>query len=75
MSTVFEFQSIIRDGVIPIPKEYAGKIQSSAVQVSITEITANSTQKVKPFTFEDFSAISIDTRSWKFDREEANERR
>ncbi|GHV43650.1 hypothetical protein AGMMS50268_15680 [Spirochaetia bacterium] len=75
MSSVIEFQSVIRDGVIPIPKEYAGKIQSSAIQVAITEITANSPKKVKPFTFEDFSAIAIDTRSWKFDREEANERR
>jgi hypothetical protein len=71
--TSIKFQSVVEDDIIHIPEQYHGQIDP-LVTVTITSPKIKLRTKSKPFTLEDFSAIKIDTRNWKFDREEANER-
>jgi hypothetical protein len=55
--------------VFPIPKEYIGK-ELEFIVFSTEEILSKPTLSKKVT----FNAISIDTRKYKFDREEANAR-
>jgi hypothetical protein len=63
------FQAEIKNGIIEIPKQYIGQIASS-VNVSVSERKNHK----KHVTDADFKAVRLDTRDWKFNREEANER-
>jgi hypothetical protein len=71
-----QFESIIEGGVIRIPAQYMGKLPDS-VKVTLVP-TENMRNKFNPkaragaLSPNDFSALKIDTRGWKFDREEAN---
>jgi len=77
MNTI-QFNTIINDGVIQIPEQYL-KLIPLAVNVTIIP-TGHERQKFKPKTKEkplnidEFPAI-LETKDWKFNREEANERR
>jgi hypothetical protein len=62
------FQTEIKNGIIEIPKQYIGQI-SSSVDVFVLERKSYKRQ----VTVADFKAIKLDTRNWKFNREEANE--
>ena len=64
----YEFSSIVEEGVIKIPEEYKEKI-SSPVKVIILSDGKRDTVKRKKF-----SAIKLNTRNYKFSREEANAR-
>ena len=64
----YEFNSIVEGGVIKIPEEYKEKI-SSPVKVIILSDGKSDTTKRKIF-----SAIKLNTKNYKFDREEANAR-
>ncbi|MDR3236401.1 MAG: hypothetical protein LBT48_06745 [Prevotellaceae bacterium] len=55
--------------VFPIPKDYVGK--ELEIIVFPTEEVSSKPSSSKEVTF---NAISIDTRKYKFDREEANAR-
>ena len=79
MMQTIQFESVIEGGVIRVPDRYIQEIPSP-VQVTLAPISG---VKIKPapkaeagsLSFDHFSALKIDTKNWKFDREEANERR
>ena len=63
----YEFLAQPENGVIRIPERYKSKIPSRArVTVRVEEVSSVRDILLPP---------SLDTRRWKFDREEANERR
>jgi hypothetical protein len=76
--SVIRFESVIEDNMIRIPEEYIGRIPS-AVTVTLTLMDAErprfrpKTKKELP-SLDEFPAM-LDTTGWKFDREEAHERR
>ena len=66
MQTI-EFNSVISDGVIPIPEKYRGSLSSSVRVIVMANDTAVPESK-------NFSAMKLKTKNFKFNREEANER-
>ena len=72
--TALAFESEINGNTIVIPEEYRGKI-SSTVLVTLIErrprLHSEQDERKKAMRF---SPPHIDTRGWKFDREEANAR-
>jgi hypothetical protein len=76
--TSISFQSVVKGGSIVIPPEYRDSIPSTApvsviVELEPSPVVHTRTKKGK-FTPSDFSIVSIDTKDWKFNRDEANER-
>ena len=72
----YEFYAKLENGFIRVPEKYRNKITAD-VKVILLE------QKIAVFDKEEANApkrtdllspITIDTRGWKFDKEEANER-
>ena len=79
MEQAIHFETIIECGTIRIPEQYIKKIPAS-VMVTLaplkeSRIKVGSKSKVDTLSASDFSVLKIDTREWKFSREEANERR
>ena len=64
----YEFYASIEDGIIKIPNEHVGKLPS---YVKIIILANEKTSGGKRCAFPDFA---IDTSSFVFNREEANER-
>ena len=75
---VIQFESRVEGNVIRIPEEYVGQMPAT-VTVSFVDVEKPrfrpKTKKEKPSSIEEFSDLKLDTRNWKFDREEANARR
>ena len=73
-----QFESIVDNNIIAIPVEYRDKLRSgSKVRVSATlsfGSQVNEKAKAGTLSINDFTALRIDTRGFKFNREEANER-
>jgi hypothetical protein len=72
------FQSVIEGNVIVIPPEYRDRLPASTpvsviIKVESGSIVQTRTKK-KPFASSDFHAVTINTKDWKFNRDEANER-
>jgi len=66
-----EFQTTIKeDGSILIPHEYAGNTGANVRVILLSTETLNVSQVKKT----KFSAVSINTKDYKFDRVSANER-
>ena len=78
MRTV-QFETVVNDNVISIPVKYRSKIRSGArvkVFASVSDDNnENPKTKAGALTANDFIALRIDTRSFVFNREYANERR
>ena len=73
-----QFETVVNGNSIRIPEQYMGEIPYS---VMVTLVPTSKTRpKLKPrakageLSIDDFTPF-IDTRNFKFDREEANERR
>jgi hypothetical protein len=65
----YEFNSIIEEkGIIHIPEQYMSYVKCPVKITLLTNEKTKRTQKKR------FSAISIKTKNFKFDREEANAR-
>ena len=77
MQTI-EFQSVVENDVIRIPEAYRGAFTTPIRVMICTDDQPNPKihhrTKTKPLTPSDFSALHLDTRGWKFNREEADER-
>ena len=77
MMPVIQFESVVEGDVIRIHEQYIGQI-SNRVAVTLIDVEKPrfrpKTQKELP-GIEKFSDLKLDTNNWKFDREEANERR
>jgi len=66
----YEFDTVVRDGIIRIPSQYIGR-QLSSVRVIIID-SANKPD-IQPQK-QRFSAMRLKTKGFKFNRDEANER-
>ncbi|MCL2808483.1 MAG: hypothetical protein FWD24_00295 [Treponema sp.] len=65
----YEFNSVVGNGgIIHIPQQYLTKIFSPVKVIILTN------EKVPNNKNENFSAISLETKGFKFNRDEANER-
>jgi hypothetical protein len=63
----YEFNAAIENGVIHIPDMYRGRIRPNVKVILLEQDRDKSAKK-------DFSALHLNTKGFKFDREEANER-
>ena len=78
MQQVIHFQSAVEGGMIRIPEQYRKQV-SSTVEVTLAPVSQirpkfRPKTKDRPLSIDEFPAV-LDTTGWKFDREEANERR
>ncbi|MCL1875957.1 MAG: hypothetical protein FWF87_06850 [Synergistaceae bacterium] len=74
--SVIQFESVVEGNIIRIPEQYIGQIPT-VVAVTIVDIERprlNRRIRKELPDINDFPAV-FDTSGWKFDREEANERR
>jgi len=72
----YEFYAVPENGTIKIPKQFKNKI-ITGVKVILLEkkaIKLNNDETNPLKRTDSLSPVSIDTRGWKFDKEEANER-
>jgi hypothetical protein len=67
------FDSVIDGDKIHIPEKLIGNIGASVRVIIFPNDTISSERK--PATLEDFTDLKIPTKGWKFNRDEANERR
>ena len=68
------FESIIDNGLIQIPEVYQDIFKTnSVVTVKISAASKQVLQR-ESLTESDFIAMKLDTKGWKFNRDEANER-
>ncbi len=79
MQHAIQFETVVERGVIRIPDQYI-KALPAAVRVTLApagdpRIKRGSKSQAGALSVGDFSALKIDTRGFRFDREEANERR
>jgi hypothetical protein len=76
--SVIQFDSVVEGDIIRIPEEYLNTIHSVAkvtvLSQTIREDFVSPTTKAGTLSLDDFTELKIDTRNFKFDREEANER-
>ena len=71
----YEFYTTPKNGIIKIPEQYKDKIKSSVKVIVHENIYPNPDNASGLFKRTDLlSPISIDTKGWTFDKEEANER-
>ena len=74
---VIQFESIVNGGLIRIPDEYKDFV-SSVVNVTLVPATQERPRfkpktKEWPDSIDEFPAV-LDTKGWKWDKDEANER-
>jgi hypothetical protein len=79
MQQAIQFETIVEKGIIHIPERYIdvvpAAVKVTVVPVSETSIKIGAKSKAGLLSDADFSALKIDTKNWRFNREEANERR
>ena len=63
---MFEFRSTIENGVIPLPQEYRAIADGTVRVIVLPEGQEESTEQ--------FTALKLDTKGFRFDREYANDR-
>jgi hypothetical protein len=69
------FNSVIEDNIIRIPEMYKNIFKHRVlVAVEIIDTTSLPAESTKKYTPDNFTALKLDTKNWKFDRDEANER-
>jgi len=68
-----EFESVIDGDIIRIPQQYIGELRNAVRVILLSADGAH--VEPKKLSAEDFTELRIPTKGWKFDREEANERR
>ncbi|REJ44175.1 MAG: hypothetical protein DWQ54_01100 [Microcystis flos-aquae TF09] len=69
-----EFRTVIHDGQVSVPPRYSSRWEGKMIRVIVlddSEIVPDSSQKTEKTMFE---AISLNTRGFRFDRDEANAR-
>ena len=69
-----EFRTVIHDGRVSVPPRYSSQWEGKMIRVIVlddSEIVPEPSQKTEKTMFE---AISLNTRGFRFDRDEANAR-
>ena len=64
-----EFNATVENGVIPIPRQYKKSIADKVRVIILSETNKEKPKKKKIYS------IGLDMKGYKFNREEANERR
>lgn len=68
-----EFSGSVKDGAIKIPKKFLSNLADESVRIIILVKEQEPSKKKPPFK-KRFKAVKLDTRGFKFNRDEANER-
>ena len=74
MMQAYEFYAKLENGFIRVPEEYGSKIKSDVKVILLEEKIAKFNEEASINRTDLLSPVSIDTRGWKFNKEEANER-
>jgi hypothetical protein len=78
MQEAIQFETNVESGVIRIPEQYIRAVPATVkvtlVPVASPRVKAGEKAKPDALTLDDFSALKINTKGFKFNREEANER-
>lgn len=72
---VVEFKTILHNGKVTLPSEYAEQWEGKTIRVLILEDVEPVTEMVKPSENKPFQSIALKTQGFKLNREEANVRR
>ena len=74
-----QFETVVNGDIIQVPAQYKQSVHSGVKVRVFADISPKTDEKPKSkagaLSDDDFTALRIDTRGYKFDREEANERR
>ena len=78
MRETIQFEAIIKSGVIRIPERYIKSVPA-AVKVTLAPVNESKIKRgaragAGELLPGDFSSVKVDTKGWKFNRKEANER-
>lgn len=71
----YEFYAKPENGMLPIPDEYKNLLEDTVKVIVLEGFSREAEQKNVKRKSDMLSPITIKTNGWKFDREEANERR
>jgi len=69
-----EFKTIINNGTVVIPTQYASQWEGKAIRVIVLGESESSSEPENKSKKMRFKAISLNTQEFEFDREEANAR-
>jgi len=69
-----EFKTTIHNGTVTLPPEYSAEWEGKIIRVIVLNDSENLAQLIKPIAKPSFTAISLHTQGFKFNREEANGR-
>ena len=77
--SMIQFETVVNGDTIQIPVQYKKTVHSGVKVRVFADVSPtndeNPKYKAGAITDDDFTALQIDTRGFKFNREEANERR
>jgi|WetSurMetagenome_2_1015567.scaffolds.fasta_scaffold672066_1 hypothetical protein len=68
-----EFSGNVRDGIVKIPRKFLSNLSDESVRIIILVKEQEPSKKKLPLK-KRFKAVKLDTRGFKFNRTEANER-
>ncbi len=71
---VINFKTTLKNGIVTIPAEYSSEWEGKQSRVILLDNAEDSEQTVEQLKAPDFRAISLKTKEFKFNREEANDR-
>lgn len=69
-----EFKTILQNGTVTVPPEYAGQWEGKTIRVLVLDDSEQVEESAEPSKTSPFQAISLKTKGFKFNREEANAR-
>jgi len=69
-----EFKTILQNGTVTLPPEYASQWEGKTIRVLVLDDSEPVEESVQPNQTLPFQAISLKTKGFKFNREEANAR-
>ncbi|MCY7324433.1 MAG: hypothetical protein LH660_22190 [Phormidesmis sp. CAN_BIN36] len=69
-----EFEAILQNGIVTIPPEYSSQWEGKTVRIIVLDDAKNLAQSVEQPQRPQFKAASLNTKGFKFNREDANDR-
>lgn len=67
-----EFKTILQNGKVTLPPEYASQWEGKAIRVLVLDDSEQVKKLVNSLQNSPFKAVSLKTKGFKFNREEAN---
>jgi hypothetical protein len=69
-----EFKTVIQNGQVSVPPQYSSRWEGKTIRVIVLDVSGIVPESVEKSEKTLFEAISLNTRGFKFDRDEANAR-